>query len=51
MQRITECEYDPTKLVGLPIGMFHCPLCGEMIVAGFPHPNYSLLEDLDNAEI
>lgn len=31
------CPYDPRELVGLPIGMFHCPRCGEMIIAGLPH--------------
>lgn len=34
------CPYDPTELTGLPIGMLHCPICGEMIVAGMPHPDY-----------
>ncbi len=28
------CPYDPTNDQG---GMFHCPLCGEMILAGIPH--------------
>lgn len=40
-----KCNYDPTKLLGQPIGMFHCPDCGEMIVAGIPHP-----EDLTEEE-
>jgi hypothetical protein len=21
----------------MPIGMFHCPECGEMVLAGLPH--------------
>ena len=33
-------------LKGAPIGMFHCPECGEMILAGVPHINY----DIDIAE-
>lgn len=32
------CDFDPVPLKGQPIGMFHCPICGEMVVAGLPHP-------------
>lgn len=32
------CTYDPSPLKGVPIGMFHCPECGEMVVAGMEHP-------------
>lgn len=28
------------EMKGLPIGMFHCPLCGEMVIAGQPHIDY-----------
>ena len=38
---MAQCTYDPTNDMG---GMFHCPECGEMILAGAPHPDYSLLE-------
>lgn len=31
------CTYKPELLVGVPLGMFHCPECGEMVVAGLPH--------------
>lgn len=31
------CTHDPTTVAG-PIGMYHCPECGEMVIAGFPHP-------------
>lgn len=34
---MSKCTYDPTKLKGAPIGMFHCPLCGCMVLAGIPH--------------
>jgi len=37
-----KCSYDPEILKGQPIGMFHCPECGEMVVAGMPHPDYDL---------
>jgi len=39
------CPYDPKPLLGLPMGMLHCPLCGEMIVAGMEHPEYGLLDE------
>lgn len=32
------CDYDPTKLAGLSMGMLHCPQCGCMILAGVSHP-------------
>lgn len=37
-----KCKFDPTKppYDNAPIGMFHCPECGEMVVANVPHPNY-----------
>jgi hypothetical protein len=35
-----KCEFDPRSLAGMPIGMFHCPECGEMVVAGLQHPDY-----------
>ena len=33
------CSHDPTKTVG-PIGLYHCPECGDMVVTGVPHPIY-----------
>ena len=44
------CSYDPTQLKGLPIGQFHCPECGEMILAGVPHIDYSVLDDQAQAK-
>lgn len=38
------CEFNPVEYRGASLGMFHCPVCGEMVVAGMPHPDYSLLE-------
>lgn len=32
-----QCDYDPREFTGLPIGMFHCPKCGDMVIAGLPH--------------
>lgn len=33
-----QCPYEPERLQGVPLGMFHCPLCGEMVLASVPHP-------------
>lgn len=35
---VYKCPFDPKHLSGAPIGMFHCPLCGEMVIAGMDHP-------------
>ena len=43
----TPCPYDPTTDENAPLGMYHCPVCGEMVIAGCAHPDYSLLDDAD----
>lgn len=32
------CDEKPEDLKGQPIGMYHCPDCGAMVIAGLPHP-------------
>lgn len=32
------CNEKPELLVNVPLGMYHCPDCGAMIMAGLPHP-------------
>jgi hypothetical protein len=32
------CPEDPALLAGAPIGMYHCPVCGMMVMAALPHP-------------
>jgi len=32
------CAEKPEELKGAPIGMYHCPDCGAMVIAGVPHP-------------
>jgi hypothetical protein len=35
--------YDPMVIVAngpVPLGMYHCPYCGTMVIAGLPHPDY-----------
>ena len=33
------CQEKPEKLIGQPIGMYHCPDCGAMVLAGMKHPD------------
>lgn len=32
--------WEPQQLRGAPIGQYHCPYCGAMVVAGMPHIDY-----------
>ena len=32
------CAEKPEDLIGLPIGQYHCPDCGAMVLVGVPHP-------------
>ena len=32
------CKEKPDALLGAPIGQYHCPDCGAMVIAGLPHP-------------
>lgn len=34
----TNCLEKPERLLGQPLGMYHCPDCGAMIMAGLTHP-------------
>lgn len=34
----SNCEEKPELLAGEPLGMYHCPDCGSMLLAGVPHP-------------
>ena len=36
-----KCPFDPSVYINVPLGMFHCPECGEMVIAGMAHPDYS----------
>jgi hypothetical protein len=33
------CNEKPEDLKGAPIGQYHCPDCGAMVLAGVPHPD------------
>jgi hypothetical protein len=39
-----KCDYDPKEMAGQPIGMFHCPSCGDMVLAGVDHPDMDEVE-------
>jgi hypothetical protein len=43
-----ECFEHPEMLAGAPIGMYHCPYCGFMVVAGVPHPTKAQIEEFEN---
>lgn len=42
---MAKCPHDPRVLAGQPIGMYHCPDCGEMVVAGMEHTPKNVLPD------
>lgn len=47
---MVKCPEDPIALMGKPIGMYHCPYCGCMQIAGLSHicdSDDCLLEDCD----
>lgn len=36
---VPNCVEKPEDIPSsVPLGMYHCPDCGAMILAGFPHP-------------
>ncbi len=35
----TNCEEKPEDLLGEALGMYHCPDCGMMVLAGITHPD------------
>lgn len=45
-----ECMEHPEMLCGAPMGMYHCPVCMEMVVAGIPHPPKEAYEEMHAQE-
>lgn len=42
------CNEHPELLTNVPLGQYHCPECGAMLVTGFLHPqvcNYCLTQE------
>lgn len=33
--------FDPWQLYGAPLGQYHCPYCGSMVLAGMSHLDYT----------
>lgn len=33
--------WDPQQLKGAPLGQYHCPYCGAMVLAGAEHIDYA----------
>jgi hypothetical protein len=32
--------WEPQQLTGAPLGLYHCPYCGAMVLAGMEHVDY-----------
>jgi len=43
------CDHDPSTVHGA-IGMYHCPLCGEMQIAGLSHTKIMEVKDWDEMD-
>jgi hypothetical protein len=47
-----ECQFDPTAFY--PSGMrsiaFCCPICGQTILTGMPHPDFSVWDTIDSQQ-
>lgn len=39
-----KCPFNPIIYLNKPIGMFHCPWCSEMVLAGTTHPDYPAID-------
>jgi hypothetical protein len=47
-RRRKPCPEDPMLLAGQPIGMYHCPGCDMMVVAGMSHTSPGATEEQKN---
>ena len=41
------CPENPLLLTGMPIGQYHCPACGMMVMAAMPHLSPAAPKDQD----
>jgi hypothetical protein len=39
--------WEPQQFGGVPLGQYHCPYCGAMVIAGVPHIDYAEGESAD----
>jgi len=42
-----KCPREPEHMIGVPIGMYHCEVCGIMVLAGCPHPPIKWIGDYE----
>lgn len=42
--------FEPWQLYGAPLGQYHCPYCGSMVLAGMEHLDYADDSDLDTGD-
>lgn len=47
MFKAGKCPREPEHLIGVPLGMFHCEVCGIMVLAGRPHPPIKWIGDYE----
>ncbi len=40
-----KCPRQHEHLKGVPLGMFHCEVCGLMVLVGLPHPPFKWIGD------
>ena len=44
---MTSCPYKPELIPkDVPMGLFHCPDCGNMVIAGWAHPTDDQVKDM-----
>lgn len=43
----TSCKHDPRQFKDMPIGMYHCPDCLMMVLAGLKHPTDRMCKEID----
>lgn len=34
--------WEPQQLTNAPMGQYHCPYCGAMVIAGVPHTDWTV---------
>ena len=37
--------WEPEQLINAPMGQYHCPYCGAIVMAGIPHLDYTEAPD------
>lgn len=45
MGEICPWPWDPQQRGGQPLGMYHCPYCGGMVIAGLAHTDWTGIDE------